>query len=201
MRPRVPFPLPERLILGLQGELPDEVEPIRANEEPTNARASSRRRVRCAVLTLSLLAALAVPATALGDAATVTFTEPFVFTGPNPCTGEQVTVEGHNHTVLHMQLDSSGGLHFLTITVDFHGTGFNVLNPENKYSVADRQFLELNFPDPTAEATVDFRTRVVRVGETSLVRDDFFLRLQLHVTRNANGIFTAFFLRPSTECR
>ncbi len=156
-------------------------------------------RWKAALLALGLLASLALPSAARADAV-VEMVKPFTFTEANPCTGEPVTVTGHNHIVLHFRTDASGGVH-ITIALDERGSGFNLLNPEEKYTVADRQFAELNAPQPAAEITTDFRTRVVRAGEVDSP-EDFFLRTRLHMTFNGKGEPTAsFFSGPTVECR
>ncbi len=161
-------------------------------------------RWKAALLALGLVAALALPSAGLADAEVV-MVKPFTFVGPNPCTGDAVEITGQNHTVLHIRTDSSGGIHAVAITLNAHGSGFDLTSPFAKYSIADRQFTELNIselpPELTAEVTADFRTRVVRAAELPSP-DDFFLRTRLHMTFNGNGQLTASFLSgPTAECR
>ncbi len=157
-------------------------------------------RWKAALFGLGLVAALALPSAGLADAEVV-MVKPFTFVGPNPCTGEALEVTGQNHTLLHIRMDSSGGIHAVAITLDAHGSGFDLAPPFAKYTVADRQFAEVNFPEPTAEVTADLRTRVVRAGELDSP-EDFFLRTRLHMTFNGSGQLTAsFFSGPTADCR
>lgn len=140
----------------------------------------------------------------------VTVLKPFEIIAPSCVPNEQVVATGTVRHRIKTTVDESGGVHIQDeYTAHGSGSGYDaadvlLLDPVASYSISDQQLQHTNIPTPTFEYTAVFYTRVIRHGETAVVAggDDLFLRSQVKMTRNANGVFTAEFLRgPTLECR
>jgi hypothetical protein len=130
----------------------------------------------------------------------LTIDQAFVYTGPNPCTGEPVTATGTNNDNVKIMVDGSGGIHEIAHTVNFHGSGTSITGAQ--YQVLDQQFLDVNIPTPTFEETDQFKTHVIRQGETLPSPDDYFMTAFFHMTSNANGVVSVLNdSGPQMTCR
>ncbi len=157
------------------------------------------RRLRLAAL---FVVALAVPALAAAGTTlhTVETTQPVVFAGTNPCNGEPVEIEGHAHAVFDVTIGTDGKIHAVAMAFEFQGTGLNIVTG-SKYRVVKRNFQQSNLDPARDEFTFDERMAVTRLGEDGLpIADDFYMRLQAHVTISASGRIGANFVRPTFEC-
>ena len=137
------------------------------------------RRLLLAGCTLSLL----LGTTAATAAQVEVGTSPVAFTVENPCTGEEVAVEGEVHFVGgdHFRYDLAG--------TDADGTAYRVFSVDNEGSA----------PSPAASVYTAAATfRLVRDGGGG--DDDFLARGVVHSTTNANGETTADFAKVRTRC-
>jgi hypothetical protein len=154
-----------------------------------------------ALLAGVLFAVIVVPIAVAGDIHTVDTTQPVVFVGANPCNGDPIQIDGHAHGVFDLTIGSGGKIHAVTMTFEFQGTGVNLAASGTRYQVVKRDFQQTNFDLPREEVTLDELMVVTRIGEDGVLADDFFMRLQAHLTISASGQVGASFLRPTVECR
>jgi hypothetical protein len=170
------------------------------------------RRGRLTRVLVPLLAAAAIPATATAQADSETFRETTKIEGltliaPNPCStpAETVTFKGTIVAGDHTTVDSSGGVHEESI-INAHFTGKGPLTGlayEFKSSVTATENLTV---DGATEYTTEFFDVMVNTAgeKTETVPgmgNDFFLRVMMHVTVNANGVPTALVEIDRTGCR
>jgi hypothetical protein len=151
------------------------------------------------------LAVLAVPA--LAGAVTTTVhtvetTQPITITATNPCTSEPVVIEGQTHGHFKITVTPDLKIHAVEMTFEGQGTGENLSLAAlgTRYHFSHRNFQSTHFDPPHDVVTLDERMVVTRLGET-VDDDDFYMRIQSHVTINANGVPTVAFTRPTFECR
>ncbi len=152
----------------------------------------------CAVLFAMLFAACARGA-AFAQAATTTTSEniPFASNLFNQCNGDTVTFSGTLHVTNTYTVDSSGGTHLKTHInyQDVTGTGA----PSGvTYKVRTISNEVINDADGAqSESTVISTVKLIAQGQVL----DFYLRIVLHVTVNANGETTSQVSEVSVECR
>lgn len=152
----------------------------------------------CAALFALLFAAFAA-APAAGQATTTTTNENIEFTGNifNQCNGDDVTFSGTLHVVNTMTTDGSGGTHLKTHInyQDVTGTGVPSGITYRVRTVSNEVVNDNDGPQSTA--TVISTVKLIAAGPTL----NYFLRLVLHVTVNANGQTTSTKQETSFECR
>lgn len=128
----------------------------------------------------------------------------------NPCNGESIVVNGEIRFVIYAHSDRSGGRHLLSRTLA-KGKGESVVPPAiapgaitpagTKYVMNIESVEESYSPFPEGdvfrEVTVVTNQVWVRQAEDpnallpTATDDDFRLKTTFHLTRNANGLFTA----------
>lgn len=152
----------------------------------------------CATLFALLFTAFA-GTTALGQATTTTTNENIPFTGSyfNQCNGDTVTFSGTMHVVNTMTTDASGGTHLKTHSnyQDVTGTGV----PSGiEYRVRTVSNEVVNDDDgPQSNATVISTVKLISPGPAI----NYFLRIVMHITVNANGETTSTVQEAGFECR
>ncbi len=153
-----------------------------------------------AALFAMLFAAFAGAGTeAFGQATTTTTSENIPFTSSlfNQCNGDTVTFSGTLHATNSMTTDASGGTHLKTHMnyQDVTGTG----TPSGvNYRVGTVSNEVVNDNDgPQSTATVISTVKLIAQGPTL----NYFLRVVLHVTINANGETTSTVQEAGFECR
>lgn len=152
----------------------------------------------CAALFVILFAAFA-SAPAFAQATTTTTNEDIPFTSSvfNQCNGDNVTFSGTMHVVNTLTTDADGGTHLKTHTnyQDVTGTG----TPSGiTYRVKSVSNEVVNDNDgPQYNATVISTLRLNAQGPAL----NYFLRIVMHVTINANGETTTQTQEVSVECR
>jgi hypothetical protein len=157
------------------------------------------RLLRAALFTLLLTAFAGAGHEAFGQATTTTTNENIQFTGSyfNPCTGEQVTFSGTMQVTNHMTTDASGGTHLRTHTNYQNVTGTGVLSGST-YRVGTVSNEVVNDNDgPQLNATVISTVKLIGPGSTL----NYFLRIVMHITINANGETTSNVQEVVIECR
>jgi hypothetical protein len=165
-------------------------------------------RVRAVVVVSALalaagllsLAMLAKPAQT--QAQTDMFNErvPQTFVIPNPCTGEDVFVEGTSHLVFQRTEDANGGFHFKG-HVNFQGRGVSASGAE--YVVHESSNTHDNFRDFSESATNFTFTatlKLVRQGSATPA-DDFEAKVTFHFTILANGELTSEVVKTEAVCK
>jgi hypothetical protein len=143
-------------------------------------------------------AALLVGSTAL--AATVLNQKtPFVHPTNNPCTGEDVVLEGTMHTVVHFST-SGDRVHF---GEDVRLTGMQGTTLTGvRYVEMDVNNQQANVTPLGQTAITAERTAILtRLGETFGDPDDFHIHVIAHMTLNANGVPTVDKVESRNECR
>lgn len=152
----------------------------------------------CAVL-LALLFTAFAGNEAFAQATTTTTNENIEFTGNyfNPCTGEQVTFAGTMHVNNHMTTDASGGTHLRTHInyQDVVGTGVLSGNTYRVGTVSNE--VTNDNAGPQLNATVISTVKLIAPGPPL----NYFLRIVMHITINANGVTTSTVQEVSIECR
>ncbi len=152
----------------------------------------------CAVL-FALLFAACASTDAFAQASTTTTSENIPFTSSlfNQCNGDTVTFSGTLHVTNTYTVDASGGTHLKTHSnyQDVTGTGapsginYNVRTISNEV-VNDADGAQ-------SSATVISIVKLTAQGPAL----DFYLRIVIHVTVNANGETTSQVQEVSIECR
>ena len=154
----------------------------------------------CAALFALVFVALAGAGTeAFGQAATTTTNENIPFTSSifNQCNGDNVTFSGTLHVTNSLTTDAGGGTHLKTHTnyQDVTGTGvpsgitYNVRTVSNEV-VNDND-------GPQYNATVISTVKLIAPGPVL----DYFLRIVMRITVNANGETTTQVQEVNVECR
>ena len=152
----------------------------------------------CAALFAFLFAAFA-GTSAYGQAATTTTNETIPFTNTlfNQCNGDQVTFSGDLHITNTMTTDGSGGTHLKTHINYQNVTGTGTPSGIN-YRVGTVTNETTNDNDgPQSNATVISTVKLIAPGPAL----NYFLRMVVHVTVNANGETTSNVQELSFECR
>jgi hypothetical protein len=136
------------------------------------------------LLTLTLLAK---PAQAQAETFTDTFQGPLTRLVTNPCTGEEVLLEGTQNLVVHTTIDANGGFHFLTRgNAEVQGESASGV----KY-VAHQTLQERSNSESATTLTFTNNLQVIRQGSATPTPDDFVIKQVTHVTVNANGEITS----------
>jgi len=154
----------------------------------------ARRIFALATLTFGIGALVATPGATAGPA--VSTTSPFTYTGTNTCIAppEAFTGTGTLHTSTTENLSASGVLqsHF---NARIDGLQAVAVLTGKKYVVQDTLNHEFVFGSAT-EDTFDMTAHFIRVGEdgTLIFGDDFYEYLRAHITVNANGMMTSFYV-------
>ena len=128
----------------------------------------------------------------------VSTTSPFTYAGTNTCTGEGFTGTGTLHFLTNENLSASGVIQsHLNVRID--GLKAVATMTGKKYVVQDTFNWEFVFHGMGAEETFDLTAHFVRVGEDGsfVLGDDFYEYLRTHITANANGAVTAFFVNTN----
>lgn len=152
----------------------------------------------CAALFALLFAAFA-GAEAFGQATTTTTNETVPFTSSifNQCNGDTVTFSGNLHVVNTMTTDGSGGTHLKTHTNYQNVTGTGTPSGIT-YRVKTVTNEVVNDSDgPQLNATVISTVKLNAQGPAL----NYFLRIVMHITINANGETTSQTQEVSAECR
>ena len=153
----------------------------------------------CAGALLALLFTLFANTPARGQATTTTTNEtvPFTSTLFNQCNGDQVTFSGNMHVVNTLTTDANGGTHLKTHTnyQNVTGTGTPSSITYNVRTVSNEVINDNDGPQYTA--TVISTVKLTAQGPAL----DFYLRLVLHVTVNANGQTISNVQESNFECR
>ncbi len=120
----------------------------------------------------------------------------------NPCTGEEVLVTGELHTLYYVTEDNNGGLHVHSHGNIQGGTGVG-LTSGDRYVLTNARNLTTNnqFIDPldTRASTGNFVSYLQATAPGP--KNNFYIRIQQHVTINANGELTVLRDEMTTECR
>jgi hypothetical protein len=152
-----------------------------------------RSSLRFALIAL-VLAAAAVVASAPAGAYTSQFTEPIAFDVTNPCNGENVSLSGTWHEVVHQ----SGGAQTTTfVGIDeFHLTGLGDATGARYESNQTIPFQYTFQNDGVLETILVDRVELVGDGSAP----NFTLTQLDQVTFDANGRFTHDTVRFETSC-
>jgi hypothetical protein len=172
-------------------------------KDGTSARGSERKGVvmrRATLLfTVVAVALLAAPAgVAMGQAQTITESEriPVSFSVTNPCNGETVEFSGIAHLVFHGTTDDTGGIHeMFELNLQANGTG---TESGARYQISEGTSGVANSSVTGAEEFT-FPTRLLVIGEGTA--PNFVVHTVAHVTLDANGEFTVFFVHEKAECK
>jgi hypothetical protein len=148
---------------------------------------------------LLTLALLAKPTQAQAQSDTLNERVPLALTVNNPCTGEEVFIEGTDHLVFHRTVDANGGFH-VKVHSNFEGQG---VSPSGaKYVLHTSANNRFYFRAESAENDTFTDTfKIIRQGSATPEADDFELKLTFHVTINANGEVTAIVDKYEAECK
>lgn len=152
----------------------------------------------CAALFALLFTAFAA-APAFGQATTTTTNENIEFNSNifNQCNGDDVTFSGTLHVTNTMTTDASGGTHLKTHINYQDVTGAGIPSGIT-YRVRTVSHEVVNDNDgPQSTATVISTVKLIAPGPAL----NYFLRLVLHVTVNANGQTTSTKQEAGFECR
>jgi hypothetical protein len=148
------------------------------------------------VVTVALLVATA--GVAMGQAQTITESEhiPVSFSVTNPCNGETVEFSGIAHLVSHGTTDDTGGIHeMFELNLQANGTG---TESGARYQISEGTSGVANSSATGAEEFT-FPTRLLVIGEGPT--PNFVVHTVAHVTLNAKGEFTVFFVHEKAECK
>ena len=129
---------------------------------------------------------------------TTTLNDTFV----NPCTGEEVLVTGELHTLYYVSQDSAGGLHVRSHGNIQGGTGVG-LTSGDRYVLTNARNLETNnqFIDILDTRASECTFVSYLQATTPGPKNNFYIRIQQHVTINANGEITVLREEMTTECK
>jgi hypothetical protein len=144
------------------------------------------------------LGVLAFASGAAAGPAVVSMTSPFTYGGSNMCTGETFTGTGRLQFLTNENLSASGVLQS-HVNVRIDGLQAVAVMTGKKYIAQDTFNHEFVFHGEGAEDTFDMTAHFVRVGEdgTLVLGDDFYEYLRAHITANANGDPTAFYVNTN----
>jgi hypothetical protein len=151
------------------------------------------------LFTVMAVALLAAPAgVAIGQAQTMTESErtPVSFSLTNPCNGETVDFSGIAHLVSHATTDDTGGIHeMFELNLQASGTG---TQSGARYQISEGTS-GVASSSATGAEEFTFPTRLLVIGEGTA--PNFVAHTVAHVTLNANGEFTVFFVHEKGECK
>jgi hypothetical protein len=128
---------------------------------------------------------------------------------PQPCTGEDVIIQGTAHLRMHSAPTGQTSTCLLLPTIhtytyftmkDTHAVG---VVSGKRYVTMDEAFDEEDVCGIPFEKTQHEVTHYIRLGEDGalLTGDDFYEHVYIHITVNANGIPTADHFDFTSECR
>jgi hypothetical protein len=164
-----------------------------------NARSKAHRLVRNAVLLVTLLVAVGLPAAASAEATTTTtsFTRPFTRLLTYPCLAEPVLLEGTLHVVLHTTVDANGEVlttrHFQPMGI----TGVGQVTGTIYHATGVTETIRVGSGPPPTQFTFVNNFRIV--GEAD--GPNYLVHEVVHFTIDANGELRADFEQGSIECR
>jgi hypothetical protein len=147
---------------------------------------------------MAVVIVLMMPTRAMAQASPFTQVSSSPF-GPvvvvSTCTGEAVTIQGTQRSLIHVTFDGTGGGHFRFYTGQH---GFGVGAPSgNQYTFAETAGSEANFPGNSFEFTVQMSSRLITAGPNN----NQMLHSTVHVTFDANGNMTATVNNFSADCQ
>ena len=164
---------------------------------------SERKEVSIMLRITLLLATAAMLVLVLATTAQAQGTEanekiPLTFSTSNPCTGEELLVEGTLHLVQNFTEDRSGGSH-LTQHLSFKGEAVSPSGAEYIVQTEDSANVKAD-ADSANALTLSTKFHYIRLAETT-PNDDFIEYGTIHLTQNANGEFTADFRHTQAACK
>ena len=159
-------------------------------------------RARRILVLVAAVAALALPASRADAEPLVLDThQPFTMLFFNPCKGELFAGTGFLH--MKTTLATAPNIH-VSVEENFEGvngvtmSGIRYVIPQqtSSHTILDSDFVPNN-------ATAEEMLQLIRQAEDGslITGDDFFLRIKLHVTVNANGDATANFVDVAPVCQ
>ena len=140
------------------------------------------------LLTLALLAS---PAQAQAETTTDHVRNTFNGFVINPCTGEELFLEGTQNLVAHITRDANGGVHIKSHR-NVEATAVSASGA--KYVAHQTQNDELSARGDSESATTFTLTNTlqfIRQGSATPTDDDFVIKEVTHLTVNANGEITS----------
>ena len=141
------------------------------------------------LLTLTLLAK---PAQAQAETFKDSFQGPLTKLVTNPCTKEEVLLEGTQNLLVHTTIDANGGAHILIRGNSAQLQGESASGVKYVAHQTINQILNGSFSSETGTTfTVTNTLQVIRQGSATPTPDDFVLNQVTHVTLNANGEITS----------
>jgi hypothetical protein len=161
-----------------------------------------RRASRVLAVFVGALATLVLPINKAAAQATVDQHVPFTFAGlVNPCTGEEFSGSGFAHLKVFVATTPKG---HVSAELNFENVkGITVTGV--RYVVPDQENAHIIFDSDVAPATVNDEStqQFIRQAEdgTFIMGDDFYQRLRMQFTINANGVVTVDRTEFTTECR
>ena len=113
------------------------------------------------------------------------------------CTGEPVAITGTIDVSVQTTFDGSGGSHHKFHMVS-KGKGVGAVT-ETKYVYSEEDNQELSESGPSDQTSFSWEINHLLISSSS--EEDFFAKLTLHLTINANGVLTAFVDKVEADCR
>ena len=163
---------------------------------------SRRRLTELLVVLVMVAAALVVPANkATAQPIVLDRHVPFNFAVVNPCTGELFTGSGFVHLKITFTVAPNFHLSVEQNIESAQGTTATGVKYVVPLQVAAHTIIDSDFAPVTA--TQEVMEQFIRQGEdgTFVMGDDFFLRIKIHLTVNANGDVTASFSDFTITCK
>ena len=150
------------------------------------------------VAVLAALTAAALTASAFANATTTTINTvvPFSSVFPNPCTGEDVTLTGNLHVLVHMTENAAGGSEAKVHSQPQGVTGVGTSGTEYQ-GTGVTQAQTTDNPGPQFETTFINNFRIISHGTSS----NFTVHDTVHLTFNNNGDLTATVSNGSADCQ
>jgi hypothetical protein len=140
------------------------------------------------LLTLTLLAK---PAQAEAQTFRDSFRGPLTRLVTNPCTKEEVLLEGSENLLLYTTTDANGGVHFLVRgNAELQGESASGVKYVAHQTI--NRIVNDSISSETATTiTLTNNLQVIRQGSATPTPDDFVLQQVIHLTVNANGEITS----------
>ena len=141
------------------------------------------------------------------QAQTTTTTVPFSTEQFNECLGETISIQGTVHEVFQFTFDPLSGKFHTHRLIDSKGTGVVTAGDPARigaqYTYSQSQDDEINGLTFPFEITDIFDQKMIAAGNvpSPVGGDDSYIRFQVHVTLNANGVLTAEVINPTLQCR
>ena len=122
-------------------------------------------------------------------------TFPSVLTTSNPCNGDVVVLEGQTHVLAHSTEAASGNQHFyIDLSSAYQGVGApSTLTYSGNNTLRDEFSTEDPFP-------ITHTTLIDLMLQSQTGADNYYLRIHLHMTFNADGTLTADFTDSESRC-